>query len=138
MQAKGKRHTRQRQTLIEVFFAAGGHLTLQEVLVLAQASEPGIGIATVYRTMKLLVAAGVATEHRFSEGQSRYELADLAGEHHDHMICTICGHIFEFEDPLIEERQQRVADRYGLSIRSHRHEIYGECKQPASCQHNRG
>lgn len=133
---KGKRNTRQRDAIVDIFFEAGrrGHVSLQEILELVQANEPGVGFATVYRTMKMLTEAGVALERHFGEGQSRYELADV-DEHHDHIICTLCGTILEFEEPEIERLQRDVAARLGMKITHHRHEIYAYCAEPDSCRH---
>ena len=86
-------------------------------------------MATVYRTMKLLVEAGIAHERRFEDSLTCYERADA--EHHDHLICTACNKIIEFEDPEIEERQEAVAAKYGFRISNHRLELYGLC---AECQ----
>ncbi|MCB9763121.1 MAG: transcriptional repressor [Alphaproteobacteria bacterium] len=134
MAAEGKRNTRQRDVIVDIFFERGvdGHLSLQELLDLVQEVEPGVGFATVYRTMKLLTDAEVAHERRFVEGQTRYELADF-GEHHDHLICTRCGHILEFEDPTIERRQREIASDLGVRITHHRHEIYGVCVDLDAC-----
>ncbi len=135
MQRNNKKHTRQRDVIVDAFLRVGGHVSLQGLLELVQVSDPGVGFATVYRTMKLLAEAGVAHERRFGEGQTLYELGVL-GEHHDHLICTTCDHIFEYEDELIEERQQQIAAAHGLRIVRHVHEMYGECLEPASCPRN--
>jgi len=134
MAKQGRRNTRQRDVIVDVFFREGAsrHLSLQELLDLVQGVEPGVGYATVYRTMKLLTDAEVALERRFDEGNARYELAEN-GEHHDHLICTLCGQILEFEDPLIERRQREIAVQFGLRIVDHRHEIYGECLDGEAC-----
>lgn len=138
MARQGKRNTRQRDLIVELFLELGAerHVSLQELQELVQAREPGVGFATVYRTMKMLTEAGVAHERRFEEGYSRYELADV-GEHHDHLICLQCGHIFEFEDPVIEQRQREVAARLGMRIAHHRHEIYANCPRVGACEHAR-
>jgi Fur family ferric uptake transcriptional regulator len=73
----------------------------------------------------------VASERKFGDGLSRYELADDASAHHDHLICVTCGKITEFEEPRIEALQDEVADRYGFQTTSHKHEMYGIC---AECQ----
>jgi Fur family ferric uptake transcriptional regulator len=49
--------------------------------------------------------------------------------HHDHLICVKCGSITEFEEPLIEELQGRIAARYGFEVQQHKHELYGVCKE---------
>lgn len=136
MARHGKKNTRQRDAILDVFFAQDGHVSLQELQEEAQKVESSIGFATVYRTMKMLTEAGVAHERRFGEGYARYEVADL-GEHHDHLICTICRHIFEFEDEVIERRQNEIAGRFGLRVLQHRHEMYGECVNPDTCERNR-
>jgi len=123
---EGLRYTRQRRAIVEAFFGSGEHLPLAEIHALARTREPSIGFATVYRTMKLLVRSGLAVEQRFDEGQSRYEPVTERG-HHDHLICVRCGRIVEFEDGVIEARQEAIAARHGFRMFSHRHEIYGEC-----------
>ncbi|HJN74979.1 MAG TPA: transcriptional repressor [Myxococcota bacterium] len=128
MELHGKRNTRQRDIIVDAFLDTDGHLTLNDLLGLAQSSDPGIGFATVYRTMKMLADAGVADERHFGEGQTRYELADLGHDHHDHLICTRCGKITEFEDSEIERLQAAVAKRFGILVTHHRHEIYGVCE----------
>ena len=132
MREHGLKNTRQRQMIIDVFLGTDEHMAIDELLSEVQRNMPGVGYATVYRTMKLLSEAGVAQERRFGDGQTRYEPATI-GEHHDHLICATCGHIFEFEDPVIEDRQREIATARGLRIVSHRHDIIGECQTPESC-----
>lgn len=124
--ASGLRLTGQREVIAEVFFGAGRHLSLNDILALALERRAGMGFATVYRTMRLLVANGFASEHRFGEDQTVYEPAE-DGEHHDHLICVDCGRIVEFEDAEIEDLQERIARGMGFSVVSHRHEIYVRC-----------
>ena len=131
---KGLKHTRQRDVILDAFLASGGHVSVEELLRQVQVEAPGVGAATVYRTLKLFTEAGVAHERNFQDGQSRYEPA-LGDAHHDHLICMDCGSIFEFEDQLIEDRQAGIAAEYGLSLQSHRHEIYGRCTALKSCVH---
>ncbi len=132
IEREGLKQTRQRVIILEAFFGAGNHLSVEEVLRAVQAVQPAIGAATVYRTLKLFVEAGLAHERNFGDGQSRYEPAH-DDEHHDHLICTDCNTIFEFEEAEIERRQAEVAERHGIRLRSHRHEIYGECIQREQC-----
>jgi hypothetical protein len=84
-------------------------VTIEDLLAEVRAKDRGIGYATVYRTLKLLAECGVASERRFGDGLSRYELADEASTHHDHLICLSCGKITEFEEPRIEELQDEIA-----------------------------
>ncbi len=129
---QGMKHTRQRDTILEEFMRAGGHVSVEDLLRRVQILAPGLGAATVYRTLKLFVDAGIAHERNFGDGQARYEPA-VDNEHHDHLICTDCGTIFEFEDPQIESRQSEIARQYGLELLSHRHDIHGTCLQKEAC-----
>jgi Fur family ferric uptake transcriptional regulator len=130
MAKKGLRSTDQRRLIVETFFHAQNHVSIEELLAQVRAQDSRVGYATVYRTLKLLTECGVAYERRFGDGLTRYELADDSS-HHDHLICVECGDITEFEEPRIEEIQEEVAKRHGFELRSHKHEMYGVCP---SCQ----
>lgn len=131
MAKRGLRSTDQRRLIVETFFHAPNHVSIEELLAQVRAQDPKVGYATVYRTLKLLTECGVANERRFGgDGLTRYELADDSS-HHDHLICVECGAITEFEEPKIEALQEEVATRYGFDLVSHKHEMYGICP---SCQ----
>jgi Fur family ferric uptake transcriptional regulator len=133
MDKKGLRSTDQRRLIVETFFRADNHVSIEELLAQVREKDPRVGYATVYRTLKLLTECGVANERRFGDGLTRYELADDT-THHDHLICLECGEITEFEEPRIEELQDKIARKYGFELRSHKHELYGLC---AKCQSQR-
>ncbi len=126
MLKKGLRSTAQRRLIVDTFFEIASHTTIEDLLSEVRSRDKGIGYATVYRTLKLLAECGVASERRFGDGLSRYELADDAA-HHDHLICVSCGTIIEFEEPKIERLQEEIAHRYGFKVTSHKHEMYGMC-----------
>jgi len=128
---KGLKSSRQREVIADAFFAAGGHLKVEELLDRVRAVDPKIGQATVYRTMKLLTDCGLANSHRFSDGHTRYEPIDAPEEHHDHLICDDCGRIIEFYDPRIEELQERIAEKHGFVMTHHKMELYGNCSDAA-------
>lgn len=131
MEKQGLRSTEQRRAIVDSFFASPGHVTLEQLLEQARVTDPRVGYATVYRTMKLLAEAGIAHERKFGDGLTRYELADDAA-HHDHLICVLCGSIEEFEEPEIEEIQARLARRHGFEVHHHKHELYGRCARCAA------
>jgi len=124
--------TRQRDVILDVFLAVDGHTTIDELLVRVQAIQSGVGYATVYRAMKLFVQAQVASERHFGDGPALYEPAEQ-DEHHDHLICTRCGRIFEFEDDTIEQRQVDVAQSFGVTLTNHRMTLWGECDDKKVC-----
>lgn len=130
MAKKGLRSTGQRRTIADAFFGGPRHITIEELLARARTNDPRIGYATVYRTLKLFTECGLATEHDFGDGPTRYEVAidGEADHHHDHLICLECRRIIEFHDEEIEGLQERLARRLGFEIESHKHEIYGVCE----------
>ena len=130
---QGLKTTRQRDRVLSVFTAAKKHLSAEELFLLVKKSDPKIGYATVYRTLKLLANAGLAVERRFEDGIARYEYAATRA-HHDHLICTRCGAIVEFEDEQIEQLQDAVARKNGFVVQDHRMELYGLC---AGCRPKR-
>jgi Fur family ferric uptake transcriptional regulator len=127
MTKRGLRSTEQRRLIIDTFFDSPEHVTIEQLLHKVREVDPGVGYATVYRTMKMLSDGGIVEERKFGDGFTRYELAD-GDAHHDHLICMDCGNITEFEEPLIEELQERIAARYGFLVRHHKHELYGICR----------
>ena len=129
----GLKHTRQRELVAETFFETHEHVSAEELFHSIRAEHDGIGYATVYRTLKLLKEAGLAAERHFGEGFARFEPI-IPGHHHDHLICTECDRIVEFENPAIEELQELVALREGFDMTHHRMELYGIC---SDCQSTR-
>jgi Fur family ferric uptake transcriptional regulator len=125
--SRGLKATRQRDLIVDAFFSAAGHLSVDELLEKAKQRDPTLGAATVYRTMKILTDAGLASARHFEGGQTRYEAA-LDRHHHDHLICTSCGNITEFENERIEELQDRVANEHEFMVTHHKLELYGLCR----------
>jgi Fur family transcriptional regulator, ferric uptake regulator len=128
IERQGLKHSRQREIIVEAFFAMDGHVTVEELVVRARKDDPRVSLATVYRTMKLLAECGLASARQFGDGQTRYEAA-AGREHHDHLICRICGEIVEFSNDRIEALQDAVAKRHGFEVERHKLELYGRCAQ---------
>lgn len=123
--AEGGKRSRSRAQIMEVFFRSGRHLTVDELTRKVRVRNRNIGSATVYRTLKLLSRLGYVKELDFGEGVKRYESSLTA--HHDHLVCTECGKVSEFEEPRIESLQEEVAREHGFSPTMHRLAIYGVC-----------
>lgn len=118
--------TKQRDAIVSTFFEMEGrHVKIEELLEAVRKKNSAIGYATVYRTLMLLVEAGVAHQRHFNDGQSRFEVD--SPHHHDHLICTECNKIIEFENDIIEEEQHKVAKKHKFKLTGHRMELYGVC-----------
>ena len=124
------RVTPQRKTILEVFLSHKGHVEVGSLFLEVQEVDPSVGIVTFYRTMNLLVECGLARKNGLSKGQKTFEKL-YHQSHHDHLVCTQCNKIVEFEHPLIEKYQLEVCQAYGFFLSQHQMEIYGVC---ANCQ----
>lgn len=133
----GLKATRQRALIVRAFFGAGRHLSAEELYHRIYAQAPRIGLVTVYRTLKLLREAGLATERQFGEAYARFDPSP-ADRPHGHLICTRCGKIQEFEDGSLRRLRQKVARRYGFAVSEHKLELYGLCRECARLSRGRG
>jgi len=120
------KRSEQREVILDTFLRSERHLSVDDLLILVQKRAPAIGRTTVYRTLKLLQAAGLAQE-LVLQGQTRFE-REYKREHHDHFICKSCGEIFEFSSAEIERIQDEIAADVGFVIDGHRHQIFGFCR----------
>lgn len=120
---RGLRITEQRRIIARVLSNSSDHPDVEKLHQRAVEIDPGISIATVYRTVRLFEEAGILDRHDFGDGRSRYEAAPEA--HHDHMIDVESGKVFEFVDPELEALQRQIAERLGFRLVDHRMELYG-------------
>ena len=120
---KGLRITEQRKIIARVLSNAEDHPDVEELHARASAIDPGISIATVYRTVRLFEEAGILDRHDFGDGRSRYEAAPET--HHDHLINVETGRVIEFVDPELEALQRQIAEKLGYRLVDHRMELYG-------------
>ncbi|MBN9455277.1 MAG: transcriptional repressor [Bosea sp.] len=118
----GLRLTGPRQVIMQVLSESADHPDAVELHKRATAIDPGIAIATIYRTLSLLEEKGILERHTFADGRARFESAER--EHHDHLIDVESGNVVEFRSEEIEKLQEEIARRHGFEIVSHKLEIY--------------
>ena len=109
--------------IAQVLSDASDHPDVEELHKRSSAIDPGISIATVYRTVRLFEEAGILERHDFGDGRARYEAAPEA--HHDHLIDVETGNVIEFVDPELEQLQKQIAEKLGFRLVDHRMELYG-------------
>jgi Fur family transcriptional regulator, ferric uptake regulator len=134
LQKAGLKRTAQRDLILDVFLRTEKHLSSEDLYNLVKDEDPSVGHTTVYRTLKLLVEAGLAREVRFGDGRTRYE-HNYNHPHHDHMICTVCGTTIEFYSAELEAIQDAIVARHRFTPVQHSLRIFGVC---AECQRERG
>jgi len=122
-QQRGLRITEQRRVIAKVLSESDDHPDVDQLHARATAVDPGISIATVYRTVRLFEEAGILDRHDFGDGRARYEAPPEA--HHDHLIDVETGHVIEFVDPELEALQRQIAERLGYRLVDHRLELFG-------------
>ncbi|MBI5135957.1 MAG: transcriptional repressor [Nitrospirae bacterium] len=137
LQSNGLKGSRQRERILEAFLNMPPHLTAEDLHRRVSRMDAGIGLATVYRALRLFCEAGLAKQRHFEEGRSRFEQA-FAHDHHDHLICVGCGRIVEFECQEIENLQVAMATRHGFTLTHHRLELFGYCPDCAPAAEGQG
>jgi Fur family ferric uptake transcriptional regulator len=126
LSGQGLKYSEQRWKIAETILASGGHLDAQSLVERVKEQHPGIGAATVYRSIKVLCDAHILKESLMdSAGKVIYELFD--DDHHDHIVCVDCGEIFEFHNDKIESLQNSITREMHFSQVKHRHVIYVHC-----------
>lgn len=120
--------TPQRIAVAEVVLPADRHFSAEEVQEELAARGIAVGTATVYRTLEVLVRSGLVMERDFGEGFRRYESARGIPQH-EHLLCTVCGKVVEFQDERLERMSTLLAETHGFSHLRHRLVIYGVCEE---------
>ena len=123
---KGLKNTSQRKLMLDIVLEEKDHFNIDGIYQQVSKKMPNLGYATVYRTMKLFKEAGIVTSRNFDSNETQFEIHDEE-DHHDHLICTKCGKIIEFYDPMIEKIQEDIALKFGMELKSHKMELYGIC-----------
>jgi Fur family ferric uptake transcriptional regulator len=117
-----ERATRQRAAITTAIRAAKRPLSPAEVLEHARASVQGLGLATVYRTLKLLIEDGSIQAINLPGESARYEPAESA--HHHHFQCNMCRRVYDIAG--CPGDLCRLAPR-GFRVERHDVTLYGRC-----------
>ncbi|MCS7238502.1 MAG: transcriptional repressor [Thermoguttaceae bacterium] len=123
------RDTRQRRAILEVLRKANGPLTPSEICRWARRRVPSLGIATVYRHLRVLTAAGLLRRVELPGGSARFEWGDIP--HHHHFLCRRCTRAF-----CTSSCRRRLIEAVprGFKVESHEVTLIGICRQ---CFHRR-
>lgn len=120
--------TRQRDLVAQVVFLSENHPSVDGIRRALKERGEHVGLATVYRTLEVLVESGLVRAHDFGEGFKRYEPMP-AQAHHEHLLCERCGRVVEFQNERLERMLPIIADEHAFQHRRHRVEIYGVCRE---------
>ncbi|HCV27879.1 MAG TPA: Fur family transcriptional regulator [Dehalococcoidia bacterium] len=117
----GLRITGQRRQVVAAVERRDGGFTAEDI----SGQLPGVGRATVFRTLKLLVNADVICKLALPDGTPIYSPSRV--EHHHHSVCTTCGAIEEFRDTTVERVLRSLTREIEGEIVGHRMEVFIRC-----------
>jgi Fur family ferric uptake transcriptional regulator len=121
----GVRSTRQRTAIAELLSEVNDFHSAQQLHALLRERGERVGLATVYRVLQLMAAAGELDVLRTPEGESTFRRCSAS--HHHHLVCRNCGRAVEIEGPGVERWTQRLAHENGFVDVTHTVEIFGTC-----------
>lgn len=133
LRSRGLKVTSQRLLVLDIMAAhPDEHLTAEEIYDLAKIKSPDIGLATIYRTVQVLLDLHIINKVTFDDGFTRYELngeESASGHRHHHAICTRCGQVYSLETDLLDILEQQVLENIGFQVTDHEVKLYGLCKK---------
>jgi Fur family ferric uptake transcriptional regulator len=103
------------------------HLTAPDVVDAVQRRAPDIGRASVYRTLDLLTRLGLAQSSTLGGAAATYVLTPE--RHHHHVVCVDCHRTVEFDDCVLRELENQLAETLGFELEGHLVELYGRCPE---------
>lgn len=130
----GLRQTRQRKIILDAVLSSGRHVDAETIFTEVKKVDSSIGLATVYRTLKMMTDSKILVERHFGSDRASFEFADQNNEHHDHLICNQCGEIVEFYDEGLERYQDLVAKNLGFKLKNHKMELFADCLTLDHCK----
>jgi Fur family transcriptional regulator, ferric uptake regulator len=130
------RFSKVREAIARAALAYAGHFSVEELLHVLQAGGVhDAHLATIYRAVPLLVEAGLIQPALVGKADGQRYEASFEREHHDHLVCTRCGRIVEYQSEALEALQREIAERYGYELDDHVHELRGRCKECRRAAH---
>lgn len=121
------RTTRQRLAITELLADQADFRSAQDIHATLRERGHAVGLATVYRTLALMVAAGEVDTLVSDDGESMYRRC--GAQHHHHLVCRRCGRTVEIAGPGVERWARAVAEQHGFTEVSHHLELFGLCAQ---------
>ncbi len=135
--SKGLRRTRQRDIIIQAAFSTQDHFTADELWEMARNLDRKTSRATLYRTLGLLVEAGLLREIDLGRNQTYFDPNFIDHPHHNHLICLDCQRVVEFEDQHISLLEDCITRRLGFRPASKSIRIEASCEQLRTTGHCR-
>ncbi len=126
LRRQGIRVTPQRLIVLEALAAHSGHISADEILQWAAARYPAINLATVYRTLDLLISIGLVAQTDFGSGVSFYEMVGDAPHHH--LVCEHCHAVFEIDETALLPLRESILRDYDFLTNTRHLALFGCCR----------
>lgn len=129
----GYKLTAQRQTILDIIRdEKKRHLCTEEIYEEVKKAYPGIGLATVYRTLQLFEKLGLVHHILLDDGCMRFQIMDSKEKHqHHHLVCEICGEVIDVEEDMLESLEEKLLMEKGFTVKDHKVQFFGICKKCA-------
>lgn len=128
LRERGYKLTEPRLAILDYLVKHNGHPVIQEIYEGIKRKYPGIGMATVYRTLDLFTAIGLVRVLTLKNSRLHYEI-NWPRDHHHHLICTACGRVIEFNNCNFKQVAAEIETVTHFTIEEHTLEAYGKCPQ---------
>lgn len=129
LHGKALKMSKVREAIARAALTYEGHFSVEDLVRVLQANDVrDAHLATVYRAVPLMVEAGLIEPALVSRADGQLYEAAFEQEHHDHLVCTGCGHVVEYHSEALEALQREIAERYGFQLVDHVHELRGLCR----------
>ncbi len=125
--SKGLKCTPQRQAVLKVLQECRSYLSINSIHAKVKMLIPGMGLATVYRSLETLVELNLAVKVHLEDGCHSYAVAT---EGHRHpIVCTECSKVIEFAECPIDDISKKLSKNTGFKVQNHFLQLFGQCKE---------
>ncbi len=129
LRSRGLRVTRTRELIFrEIFSRRAVHLNAEDIHRRLRAGHKRVSLATVYRTVNLLVKSGLVSAVDLGEDHSHFE-PESQRPAHGHLICLACGRVLEFSHSGIQEEIERIGKEKGYELDKFSIQVFGFCRE---------
>jgi Fur family ferric uptake transcriptional regulator len=129
LKAAGFRNAQARRAVVELLGSQPCALSAAELHERLRGEGQRVGLATVYRTLELLVERGFAQRLELGQGMARYERVHPSGDHHHHLVCDSCGRVTPFDDTGLERAIERITSELEFRVAEHDVVLHGACER---------
>ncbi|MGE5409786.1 MAG: Fur family transcriptional regulator [Clostridiales bacterium] len=127
LRSGNNRITPERFEVLDAALSYKGHFGADELYISMKNSKSNVSRATVYNTLELLEQCQILSKRNFGDNTHRYE-SNLENKNHEHLVCTRCGKIVEFNTPGLDEILAKVAEELDFDISHYSFNVFGNCK----------